>query len=245
MVRGIGKEFMEKTQYKYLETSDQNKGLPQPSLELPYDKSKRVINLPSPSEIIVPTIDLRRSIEGRRSIRKYSNDPLSLMELSWLLWCTQGVKEIVGTTTTLRNVPSAGARHAFETYILVNRVEGLKSGLYRFLAMEHKLLEYNLDEDIADKITEACYRQGIVKRSAATFIWSAVIYRMYWRYGERGYRYLHLDAGHICQNLYIAAEAIRSGVCAIGAYYDDEINGALGLDTKEQFVIYVATVGKK
>ncbi len=245
MVRGIGKEFMEKTQYKYLEESDQNKKLPQPPLELAYDISKEVIDLPSPSETRVPTFDLRGAIEGRRSVRDYSDEPLTLGELSWLLWCTQGVREVVGATATLRNVPSAGARHAFETYILVNRVEGLRPGLYRFLAIEHKLMEIDLEEGLADKITEACYRQRIVKRSAATFIWVAVAYRMRWRYGERGYRYLHLDAGHVCQNLYLVAEAIGSGACAIGAYYDDEINGVLGLDGEKQFVIYVATVGKK
>ncbi len=245
MVRGIGKEFMEKTQYKYLEKSDQNKGLPQPPLELNYDKSKVVIDLPSPSETRIPNFDLREAVEGRRSVRDYSDEPLNLAELSWLLWCTQGVKEVVGKTATLRNVPSAGARHAFETYILVNRVEGLRPGLYRFLATKHKLVETNSEEDLADKITEACYRQSIVKRSAVTFIWVAVAYRMCWRYSERGYRYLHLDAGHVCQNLYLATEAIGSGSCAIGAYYDDEINGVLGLDGEEQFVIYVATVGKK
>ncbi len=245
MERGIGKEFMEKTQYKYLEKSDQNKGLPQPPLELDYDKSKEVIDLPSPTETSVSTFYLREAIEGRRSVREYSDEPLTLRELSWLLWCTQGVKEVVGTTATLRNVPSAGARHAFETYLLVNRVVGLRPGLYRFLATKHKLVEFNSEADLADKITEACYRQSIVKRSAATFIWVAVTYRMRWRYSERGYRYLHLDAGHVCQNLYLAAEATGSGACAIGAYYDDEINGVLGLDGDEKFVIYVATVGKK
>ena len=245
LVRGIGKEFMTKTRYKFLEQSDQNKGLPQPPLELAYDESKGVVDLPAPSEMGVPPFDLREAIEGRRSVREYSDAPLTLGELSWLLWCTQGVREVAGTTATLRNVPSAGARHAFETYILVNRVEGLRPGLYRFLAIEHKLVEIDLEEGLTDKITEACYRQSIVKRSAVTFIWVVIAYRMCWRYSERGYRYLHLDAGHVCQNLYLAAEAVGSGTCAIGAYYDDKINGVLGLDGEEQFVIYVATVGKK
>jgi SagB-type dehydrogenase family enzyme len=245
LVRGIGKEFMEKTRYKYLEQSDQNKGLPQPPLELDYDKSNGVVDLQAPSKIGIAPFDLRKAIEGRRSVREYSDRPLTLDELSWLLWCTQGVKEVVGRPVTLRTVPSAGARHAFETYVLANRVEGLKPGLYRFLATKHKLAEFSLEMGIADEVTEACWRQGIVRRSAATFIWVAVAYRMCWRYGERGYRYLHLDAGHVCQNLYLAAEAIGGGACAIGAYYDEQINGLLGLDGEEQFVIYIATVGKK
>lgn len=245
MVRGIGKEFMEKTRYEYLEESDQNKGLPQPPLELPYNKAKRVIDLPAPSEFEAGRYDLGKAIEGRRSVRAYSEKPLTTEELSWLLWCTQGVKEVIGRPATLRTVPSAGARHAFETYVLVNRVEGLKPGVYRFLAIDHKLVEVDLDEGMDDAITAAAYRQGIVKSSAVTFIWVAVRYRMYWRYGERGYRYLHLDAGHVCQNLYLVAEAVGCGACAIGAFFDEEINKLLGLDGDEQFVIYLATVGKK
>jgi SagB-type dehydrogenase family enzyme len=85
----------------------------------------------------------------------------------------------------------------------------------------------------------------MVKKSAVTFIWVAVPYRMTWRYGERGYRYLLLDAGHVCQNLYLAAENISSGVCAIAAYHDAMFNELLGLDGENQFVIYLGTVGKK
>jgi SagB-type dehydrogenase family enzyme len=241
----IGKEFMERTKYRHLETSDQNKGLPQPLLETPYDETSVIVDLPKPGDVRVSPVELRKAIEGRRSVRAYSGESLSLWELSWLLWCTQGVRGVVGRPATLRNVPSAGARHAFETYLLVNRVEGLKPGLYRFLATEHKLIEVSLEGDMADRVTAACLRQNMVKTSAVTFIWAAVRYRMVWRYVERGYRYLHIDVGHICQNLYLAAEAVSSGVCAIGAFDDDLLNGILGLDGEEQFAIYAATVGKK
>jgi SagB-type dehydrogenase family enzyme len=145
----------------------------------------------------------------------------------------------------MRTVPSAGARHAFETYLLLNNVEGLPPGLYRYLAIERRLLQLNLDPTMADQITDACWRQRMVKKSAVTFIWVAIKYRMVWRYGERGYRYLHLDAGHVCQNLYLAAEAIDCGVCAIAAFQDEELNRLLELDGEEEFAIYLATVGKK
>ena len=236
---------MEKTKYRYLEKSDQLKGLLQPPLELGYDELKTLIDMPAPVDIEVEAIDLRKAIESRRSVRSYSEQPLTLDELSFLLWCTQGVKEVIARPVTLRTVPSAGSRHAFETYLLVNRVEGLRPGLYRFLAIEHKIAEVSLEQGLADRIAETCLQQGHVKTSAVTFIWIAVAYRMMWRYGERAYRYLHLDAGHVCQNLYLAAEAIGSGVCAIGAFQDDDINDLLGIDGKEQFVIYIATVGKK
>ena len=235
---------MEKTQFRYSRESDQGKGLPRPPLELTYDETKAIIDLPEPTDIDVKTTDLVKVIVNRRSVRKYSEQPLTLDELSLLLWCTQGVKEVVDELVTLRTVPSAGARHAFETHLLVNRVQGLYPGLYRFLAIKHKLLEVNLDPSLADKITEACLGQ-YVNKSAVAFIWAAVPYRMVWRYGERGYRYLHIDVGHVCQNLYLAAEAIGCGVCAIGAFKDEDINNLLGIDGKEQFAIYVATVGKK
>ena len=107
------------------------------------------------------------------------------------------------------------------------------------------MIEVNLVEAIADKIADACYNQNFVKTCAATFIFTAVTQRTYWRYGERGYRYMHLDAGHICQNLYLAAESIEGGACAIGAFYDDELNSLLELDGVEQFTIYITTTGKK
>ncbi|HUT82322.1 MAG TPA: SagB/ThcOx family dehydrogenase [Candidatus Bathyarchaeia archaeon] len=244
MTKGIGPEFMEKTKYKYLEESDQKKGLENPPLQIAYDKSKALIDLPSPDSIQVNDVDLREAIERRESVRKYSDKALTLTELAWLLWSTQGIKEI-GKIWTKRTVPSAGARHAFETFLLINNVEGLKPGVYRYLALEHKLIEYDLNEGIADKIVEGAYGQSMVKNDAVTFIWVAIPYRISWRYSQRSYRYLHLDVGHVCQNLYLAAENIDSGCCAIAAFYDEIMNDVLHLDGVEQFVIYMASLGKK
>lgn len=245
MTDSIGRQFMSQTRYRFLQPSDQNKGLPQPSLQLDYDHGRRLIELPEPAALQVGSVDLRQAIEARRSVRRYARTPLTLAELSFLLWSTQGVKEVADRQVTLRLVPSAGARHAFETYLLVNNVAGLAPGLYRFLALEHQLVELDLSPAMADLVTEACWRQQFVKSSAVTFIWTAVVYRMAWRYGERGYRYLHLDAGHVCQNLYLAAEAVHGGVCAIAAFNDEAMNELLELDGEEQFVIYLATVGKR
>ncbi|QUH21203.1 SagB/ThcOx family dehydrogenase [Alkaliphilus sp. B6464] len=244
MSNGIGKEFMERTKYKYLEESDQDKGLPQPPLELEYEANSVLIDLPPVETINIKGIDLRKAIESRKSLRKYSNTALTIEELSYLLWSTQGVKQVVSRPATIRTVPSAGARHAIETYLLINKVDGVKPGLYRYIALSHKLMEVNLDPEIDGKISNSCLRQDFIKNSAVTFIWAADAYRMKWRYGERGYRYLHLDAGHVCQNLYLSAEAIDSGVCAIAAFDDDEINSLIGLDGENKFVLYVATLGK-
>jgi SagB-type dehydrogenase family enzyme len=245
MKSGIGQQFLEQTQYQYLGDSDQKRGLPQPPLELDREESGTIVTLPPPGDLPEFAVELRTAIERRRSKRTYADQPLSLVELSYLLWCTQGVKETIDTYATLRTVPSAGARHAFETLLLVNNIQTLDPGLYRFSAMQHHLLKLKTAAGLAEEITRACWDQAQVKRSAVTFFWVAVPYRMTWRYGERGYRYLHLDAGHVCQNLYLAAEGIDAGVCAIAAFEDEKLNRALDLDGLDEFVIYLAAVGKK
>jgi SagB-type dehydrogenase family enzyme len=245
MQSGPGPEFIEKTRTRYASPSQQSQGLPQPPLEIAPRAGLPVIDLPAPAGIQIPPLNLRQAIDQRRSSRRYSTQALSLEELSLLLWMTQGVKEVTQRPATQRTVPSAGARHAFETYLAVNRVEGLPSGLYRFLAIEHQLEEIERDPFFIDRLGETCWKQKQVLASGVTFVWAAVRERMYWRYGERGYRYLFLDAGHVCQNLYLAGEALHCGVCALGAFDDDAIDHLLGLDGEEQFVIYAASVGKK
>jgi len=242
---GTGHEFMEKTKYQYITKSDQQKGLPQPPLEVPADPDKPLIDLPSPVSLDIPAADLRTGIEQRQSIRNYAHEPITREELSFLLWCTQGVKRVHGTQATFRTVPSAGARHAFETFLLINDVEGLEPGLYRYLALSHKLQQIDTDPVLSHRITAACFDQQFILRSGVVFLWTVVPYRMTWRYGERGYRDLHLDAGHVCQNLYLAAGAVGCGACAIAAFNDDEMNDLLGINGGDQFLIYLATVGKK
>jgi SagB-type dehydrogenase family enzyme len=236
---------MEMTRYNRLSRADQFQGLPAPSLEKPVPKDSRFISLPRPTEISVPPLELRSAIESRRSIRQYARDSLTLQELAYLLWCTQGIVQRHEPYATFRNVPSAGGRHAFETYLLINLVSDLEPGLYRYLAFSHSLMAIENSPDMADRLTEACLRQAIVRDSAVTFIWSCIIYRMAWRYSERAYRLVHLDAGHICQNLYLAAEQLSCGACAIGAFDDELMAELLGIDGVDEFVIYCATVGKK
>ncbi|MEN6611699.1 MAG: SagB/ThcOx family dehydrogenase [Methanoregulaceae archaeon] len=235
---------MERTKYRYLGKSDQSRGVPQPPLEIPADPDKPSLDLPPVEKLNVPLLDIRKAIASRHSVRSYARKPITLDELSFLLWGTQGVKRVEGTYATFRTVPSAGARHAFETYILANDVAGLERGLYRYLALSHRLQRVSTDPTLLVDITEACFNQDFILRSGAAFLWTAVQYRMTWRYGERGYRDLHLDAGHVCQNLYLAAESIGCGVCAIAAFDDDLMASLLGIDGTEQFLIYLAAVGK-
>jgi SagB-type dehydrogenase family enzyme len=243
-----GQQFLHDTRYasdKEEEPSDQQKGLPQPPLELPFDVAVPIIDLPDPHALNIPDITLQEAINRRHSIRLYRDEPLSMQELSYLLWSTQGVKAVTARPCTLRTVPSGGARHSFETYLMVRSVAGLEPGIYRFLAIEHKLLPVMHGQDIPAQMARMCKGQKMVELSAVTFIWAAVPYRSVWRYRQRAYRGLFLDAGHVCQNLYLAAEAVDCGVCAINAFEDDDLNAYLGFEAEQQFVIYCASLGKK
>ncbi len=245
MNESIGREFMRKTCYAFLPESPQRQGVPLPPLELAYPADAKLIDLPAPEDIHVPELDLRTAIEQRATLRTYSEGSLTLEELSFLLWCTQGIKRITERPVTFRTVPSAGSRHAFETFMLINRVEGIEPGLYRYIALEHALLRLDAPADINERLTRACHEQNQVRTSAVTFFWVAVVERMTWRYPERGYRYLLLDAGHVCQNLYLAAEAVGCGVCAIAAYDDDQVNAELNLDGEAHFTVYIGSLGKR
>jgi SagB-type dehydrogenase family enzyme len=228
-----------------LRETDQAQGFQRPSLELDCDEATRIINLPHLNDIKVAAVDLRTALEQRTSVRNYLEAPLTLDELSWLLWCTQGVKKVTARPSTLRPVPSGGACHPFETYLLVNCVENLTPGLYRFLAISHKLVVISLGSNLAKQTVQVCWEQPFITKSAVTFIWTFVPYRASWRYGNRGYRSGLIEIGHVCQNLYLAAEAIRCGVCAVGAFSDEAMNRILKINVNEQIVLYMATVGKK
>jgi SagB-type dehydrogenase family enzyme len=232
------------------EQSDQQQGLPQP----PLSKSsygKKIIPLTRDFGTVVKNNNFLDLINSRTSKRKYTQESITLDELAFLLWSTQGVKQVLGNNkATMRTVPSAGARHPFETYILVNQVEGLSKGLYHYLALEHKLEFIKEIDNQADRITEATWGQAFLGNAAVDFIWTAVPYRCEWRYTMDAHKYILLDAGHVCQNLYLASEAIGCGTCAIGAYEQTLTDALLNLDSKtsydeaDEFVVYLASVGK-
>lgn len=225
--------------------SDQDMKLPQPPLEKPYDKGGEIIDLPEVDGHTLAKTNILDIINGRRSSRKYTNEAVSLEELSFLLWCTQGVKKVTANNyATLRTVPSAGARHPFETYLIVNNVEGLDKGVYRYLSLTHKLLFLYDDENLEENVISAAMGQPFVGKCAVTFMWSCIPYRGEWRYNVSAHKTMLLDAGHICQNLYIACEAIGCGTCAIGAYDQVLSDKLLGLDGEDEFVVYMAPVGK-
>ncbi|MFX1511622.1 MAG: SagB/ThcOx family dehydrogenase [Promethearchaeota archaeon] len=232
-----------------LET-DQQKKVPPPPLQKPSPENTVLIDLIPLEDFTVGEIPLIKAIKQRKSHRNFIKDPLSMEELSFLLWATQGVHKVHfdyrhGAKTTKRTVPSGGSRHPFETYLVINRVNGLQPGIYRYLAIEHKLCFLSkIDSDLPEKISEMCYNQKFVGLGAVVFIWATIPYRTEWRYSITAHKGIAIDAGHLCQNLYLACEAIKAGTCAIAAYNQKEWDSFLGIDGKDEFVMYLAPVGK-
>ncbi len=225
--------------------TDQNQGIPSPPIEKPFPENARRIDLPGPGMWKnIPSADLTQAIGDRKSHRTYLNYGLSLEELAYLLWCTQGLRGKVTHGHAYRNVPSAGCRHALETYLVILDVDGLDPGIYRYLPLSHQLVFEFSDDMLSEKMVIASLGQPYPGKSAVTFIWVAIPYRMEWRYGLAAHKVIALDAGHVCQNLYLACEAIDAGACAIAAYDQEELDELLGLDGEEAFSIYIASVGK-
>jgi SagB-type dehydrogenase family enzyme len=242
MIKDIGYEFLIGSSYKNMPETDQSKGMPQPQLETKCDLGK--IPLPQINSLEFNKIDLKDAIINRKSNRIYTNEPISIEELSYALYMTQGVKRVVEQRATFRTVPSAGARHPFDTYVAINYVNGLESGLYRYVSISHELAQIEKSKTFGASLAEASLNQSMVKDAAVTFIWVADSYRTTYRYGMRGYRYIFLDAGHVSQNLYLVAEQLGLGTCAIAAYDDDMVNNLMKLDGKDYFVVYMAPFGK-
>jgi len=229
--------------------SDQESGVPQPPMEEPYPEDAKTIGFPSVESLDLRKPDIRKCLKDRRSRRAYADIPLSKDELGYLLWSSIGVERVIPAYrrtgyATLRTVPSAGARHAFETYLAINNVDSLDPGVYRYLAMNHTLLHVAKPKKMKEKLIELALGQGFAGVAPAVFFWVCIPYRGEWRYHHEAHKVMLLDVGHICQNLYLAAESIECGTCAIAAYDQDKADAFLGLDGEDAFVVYFAPLGK-
>lgn len=230
--------------------TDRQKNMPQPSILKPYTEDEKVIDLPQMRRDVITKYDLYDCINDRRSVRIYSGEYISIDELSYMLWATQGIKCILGDGIgTLRNVPANGAVHSFETYLLITRVEGLQKGVYRYLPLRHSLYFMYPLENIESVIDEATpdqpYIPHFAEKAAILFAWSCIPYRAEYKFDVTAHKNILIDVGHVCQNLYIAGESVNCGTCAIGNYNQQYIDKVLQLDGEEEFVIYLAAVGKK
>jgi SagB-type dehydrogenase family enzyme len=226
--------------------TDQHRGLPPPPIEKPYPKTARRIALPPFDKFgELGRMDLASAIRNRESRRTYRAEPLTIEELSFLLWATQGIKQRIDSGHASRTVPSAGCRHAFETYLCVLNIRGVDQGIYRYLPLEHQLLFEFTEENLNLKIVQAVLGQPYPGKAGVTFIWTAIPYRMEWRYGVAAHKVIAIDAGHVCQNLYLACEAIGAGTCAIAAYDQEGVDELLRIDGDDESTIYLASVGRR
>jgi SagB-type dehydrogenase family enzyme len=240
------RNFLKDTPRKSVDFSktEQNNGVNVPPIQKPYPKNADLIDL-----VVVDdwekifNIPLARAVKNRMSRRDYDDVPLTIEELSFLLWAIQGVRLVKGNNA-FRNVPSAGCRHSMETYMAVFNVEGLDKGVYRYLPLSHQMILEFKDNKLDGKIINATFGQEFAGHSALTFIWTTIPNRMEWRYGPVSHKVIAIDAGHAVQNLYLACEAIKSGTCAIAAYNQEYADEFLGVDGIDEFVIYFAAVGK-
>ncbi|MBD3181112.1 SagB/ThcOx family dehydrogenase [Candidatus Poribacteria bacterium] len=178
----------------------------------------------------------------RRSRRDFKDESISMQELSQILWATQGATSRRGQFI-LRTSPSAGALFPIETYVLINRVDDLEKGVYHYSVPDHSLSLLKKGA-FGHKIAQAGLQQDMLNFSAIDLIWTAVIQRSKWKYKERAYRYIYMDAGHIGQNAYLASETLGLGCCTVGAFFDDEVNEIVGVDGKDEFAVYMCCIGK-
>ncbi len=241
----VGRDFQEGTKYKHSRTqSDMVRGVAMPNPRKPVPRGTEVLALPDVDRGGEEPVSFLRLLESRRSRRTFSTDPIRPEDLSLLLWATQGILSTVDGHS-LRTSPSAGARHPLETYLGVNHAQDLEPGLYRYLPFEHALARLTEDSGFGGKLAAACLGQSFLEGCGVVFGWTTVFERSRWKYQQRGYRYIYLDAGHVCQNLYLASEFLGLGCCAVGAFDDDAVNDLLGIDGVEEFVLYLAAVGKR
>lgn len=223
--------------------SDQQKGLTQPPLSKPAS-STELIRLTMDFAEAIAEHDYLKLLQERKSTRVYKDQPLTLDQLAFLLWSTQGVKSIRGNNyAALRPVPSAGARHPFETYLAVFQIEELKKGIYHYLPLEHALEFIAEEEDLEEAVSKSLCDQKWAAKAPVVFYYSVVPYRSEWRYSNRSHRVMLLDAGHVMQNVYLSSHAIGCGTCAIAAFEQQTADRLLRLDGEEEFVVYAAPVG--
>ena len=242
-MKNIGKEFIKGTIYPDYSTVDLLLRIPEPPKELPVREGQTVIRLPGPKKFKGKDIPVRKAIENWEPVGFFGRSSITLDELSYLLWCTQGFRKIVAETIQLRNVTSAGARYPLETYFVASDVEGLETGLYRYLPMSHSIVAERIDTDLTLEMSTASLNFKIMTRAAVTFLWVAVPYRTTWALGNRGYRSVLIEAGHTCQNLILAAAGLGYEVFPTDMFHDELITKLLGLDAETQWPVYIAAVG--
>lgn len=234
---GIGDRFQEETKYFRGKLSGDLEWSSKPSIYKDYPSSETI-------ELMIPQSTTNMYFDEtakQRSIRSYSAKSVSMVQLSYLLWLSTGIQR-KERDYEFRSAPSAGALCPIETYIIANNIKDLKRGTYRYSVRLHSLERLRLG-DFSRKVTIAALSQRMCSEAAVVFIWTAIFARSKWKYNQRAYRYIYLDAGHIAQNLALAATSIGLGSCQIGAFFDDEVNQIIEVDGVKENAIYLSLIG--
>ncbi|WP_319377800.1 SagB/ThcOx family dehydrogenase [uncultured Methanocorpusculum sp.] len=235
MIQNAGDIFIDATKYPSTTRTDAALGRPEPTRPRPSGNT-RVLPDPLKNHL---AMDLTTALQTRRSLRMFTGSAITEEQLSYLLWATQG---ITGQSEMFRSSPSAGAIHPIDIYVAIQNVTGLPIGIWRYYANGHMLELIEEGPNAISALGKACMMQPAVMRAPVLFCFVATPYRTVWKYGVRGYRDIFLDAGHLCENLYLAGTQEELGICGIGAFYDDEAHKALNL-SKDQIFLYAAACG--
>ena len=239
MSKTVGDDFQTETKYarnKRLSGTLNWENKPETYKSYPSSKTVQL-----PSELQGSTTSFSEVIRKRKSIRVFSDQPLSKVDLAFLLWASTGIQRIEHGYA-FRTAPSAGALYPVETYIAANNVEDVERGIYHYNIKNHSLEEIKTG-DFGNALAHAALGQNMCSTASVVFIWTAVFERSKWKYSQRAYRYVYLDAGHVAENLALAATSISCGSCHIGAFFDDEINSIVEIDGTEESVICLSVVG--
>jgi len=199
-------------------------------------KSSEIIKLPAPCYDGNTSVEM--ALLKRRSIRSYSNEPLSLAEISQLLWAAQGITDSRG----YRTAPSAGALYPLEIYIVAGRVKDFSAGIYKYRPHENELAKI-VDGDKRTEVCRASLNQSSISNAAAVIVFCAVYERTTVKYGERGIRYVYIEVGHAVQNVYLQAVSLNLGTLVIGAFNDNELKNVMNFDLYE-YPLCIMPVGK-
>jgi len=235
----IGEEFHKKT--KHSRTRLLGGRLDWANKPETYKKYPSAKTIPLSREFPTKSLPMLDVLKKRRSVRSFFPKPLSIADLSFLLWASTGIQRKVHCYE-FRTVPSAGALYPIETYLIINNVEDLEKGLYHYDIQAHALEELKVGS-FSERIADAALGQEMIVDAPVVLIWTGVFERSKWKYAQRAYRYVYLDAGHIAQNLALSATSIGLGSCQIGAFFDDEINQIISIDGEEESVLYLSVVG--
>ena len=184
-------------------------------------------------------VSLEESLVKRRSVRDYTNEPLTLEDVSQLLWAAQGTTSNKGG----RTAPSAGALYPLEVYVVLGNVHNLTAGVYRYYPKSHEIVMI-VEGDIRSGLGSAALGQTSVKDAAIDLVFTAVYRRTTRKYRDRGIQYVHMEIGHAAQNVCLQAAAMNLGVVTVGAFYDEEVTRLLNLP-KDETPLYIIPVGKR